>query len=106
MVPPQALTIQAPKPIQEATVAPSEPIPFTVQPAKAAVQEIESFTIFDRWGNMMYLNEHFLPNDPGEAWDGTRNGVTFNPAVYAYKLIARFTGGSTQVRYGDVTLMR
>ena len=74
--------------------------------AGAAVQEIESFTIFDRWGNMMYLNEHFLPNDPGEAWDGTRNGVTLNPGVYAYKLIARFTGGSTQVRYGDVTLIR
>ncbi len=74
--------------------------------AGTAVQEIESFTIFDRWGNMMYLNEHFLPNDPGEAWDGKHNGVTLNPGVYAFKMLARFADGRTEIRYGDVTLLR
>ena len=74
--------------------------------AGADVEEIESFTIFDRWGNMIYLNEHFLPNDPSEAWDGKRKGVTVNPAVYAYKMVAHFSDGRTEIRYGDVTLMR
>jgi gliding motility-associated-like protein len=74
--------------------------------ADTAVQEIESFTIFDRWGNMVYLNEHFLPNDPGEAWDGKHNGVTLNPGVYAFKMLVRFADGTTQIRYGDVTVMR
>ena len=74
--------------------------------AGAYVEEIESFTIFDRWGNMIYLNEHFQPNDPGEAWDGKHKGVTLNPAVYAYKMVARFGDGKTEIRYGDVTLMR
>ncbi len=74
--------------------------------AGADVAEIESFTIFDRWGNMIYLNEHFLPNDPSEAWDGKRKGVTVNPAVYAYKMVARFADGRSEIRYGDVTLMR
>ena len=70
------------------------------------VEEIESFTIFDRWGNMIYLNEHFLPNDPSEAWDGKRKSVTLNPGVYAYKMIAHFSDGRSEVRYGDITLMR
>jgi len=55
---------------------------------------------------MIYLNEHFLPNDPSEAWDGKRKGVTMNPAVYAYKMIAHFSDGRSEIRYGDVTLMR
>jgi gliding motility-associated-like protein len=70
------------------------------------VEEIESFTIFDRWGNVIYLNEHFQPNDPSEAWDGKRKGVTMNPGVFAYKMIARFADGRVEIRYGDVTLMR
>ena len=74
--------------------------------AGADVEEIESFTIFDRWGNMIYLNEHFLPNDPGEAWDGKRKGVTLNPGVYAFRMIAHFSDGRSEVRYGDITLMR
>ncbi len=74
--------------------------------AGADVEEIESFTIFDRWGNMIYLNEHFLPNDPGEAWDGKRKGVTVNPGVYAYKMLAKFADGRTEIRYGDVTLFK
>ncbi len=73
--------------------------------AGAVVQEIESFTIFDRWGNMVYLNEHFLPNDPGEAWDGKHNGVTLNPGVYAFNMLVRFSDGRTEIRYGDVTLI-
>ena len=74
--------------------------------AGADVEAIESFTIFDRWGNMIYLNEHFLPNDPSEAWDGKRKRVTMNPAVYAFRLVARFSNGDSFIKYGDITLMR
>jgi gliding motility-associated-like protein len=70
------------------------------------VEEIESFTIFDRWGNVIYLNEQFKPNDPSEAWDGKRKGGTMNPGVFAYKMIAKFEDGRLEIRYGDVTLMR
>ncbi len=74
--------------------------------AGAYVEEIESFIIFDRWGNMVYLNEHFQPNDPSGAWDGKRKGLMLNPAVYAYKMMAKFGDGRTEVRFGDITLMR
>jgi gliding motility-associated-like protein len=74
--------------------------------AGADVEEIEAFTIFDRWGNMIYLNEHFLPNDPSEGWDGKRKGVALNHGVYAYKMMAKFADGRSEIRYGDVTLLR
>ena len=74
--------------------------------AGAYVEEIESFIIFDRWGDMVYLNEHFQPNDPSGAWDGKRKGLMLNPAVYAYKMMAKFGDGRTEVRFGDITLMR
>ncbi len=74
--------------------------------AGAYIEEIESFTIFDRWGNMVYLNENFQPNDPSVAWDGKRKGLTLNPGVFAYKMIAKFADGRSEIIYGDVTLLR
>ena len=79
--------------------------------AGADVEEIESFTIFDSWGNMIYLNEHFLPNATNEAWDGKRKGVTLNPAVYAYKMVVittrdgrSYSGNITAENQRQVTL--
>jgi gliding motility-associated-like protein len=74
--------------------------------ASADIEEIEHLSIYDRWGNMIFLNEHFLPNDPGEAWDGKWKGETLNPGVFAYKMIARFSNERSEIRYGDATLMR
>ena len=70
------------------------------------IEEIESFQVFDRWGNMMYSASHFPPNDPGFAWDGKWKGERLNPAVYAYRLIVKFKDGRQEMRMGDVTLLR
>ena len=70
------------------------------------IQEIESMQIFDRWGNQVFLNEHFLPNDLSEAWDGKMKGKTLNAGVFAFRMIARFRDQRMEVRYGDVTLVR
>ena len=70
------------------------------------VEEITSFTIFDRWGNMVFLAEHILPIDPPMSWDGKLKGQTINPGVFTYKMIAEFQDGQREVRYGDITLIR
>jgi gliding motility-associated-like protein len=74
--------------------------------AASEVEEIESMEIFDRWGNMVSAAKNFPPNDPAFAWDGKRDGVAMNPAVFAYKMIARFRDGRREVRNGDITLVR
>jgi gliding motility-associated-like protein len=66
------------------------------------VEEIESMEIFDRWGNMVFAKYHFLPDDPGSAWDGGE----YNSGVFAYRMMARFKDGRFEVRNGDVTLLR
>jgi len=64
---------------------------------------------------LVFAAKNFLPGDPTFAWDGTRGvGATnahhqqqiFNPAVFAFKMIARFKDGRREVRNGDVTLVR
>jgi gliding motility-associated-like protein len=74
--------------------------------AASDVEEIESMEIFDRWGNLVFAAKNFLPGDPTNSWDGKRDGVTLNPAVFAYKMMARFKDGRREVRNGDITLVR
>ncbi|MEP6793273.1 MAG: gliding motility-associated C-terminal domain-containing protein, partial [Saprospiraceae bacterium] len=74
--------------------------------AGSDVEEISSFIIFDRWGNMVFSQDHFQANDPNNAWDGRLNGRPLNAAVFAYKLIAKIKDGSQFIKTGDVTLLR
>jgi gliding motility-associated-like protein len=74
--------------------------------AGSNVEQIQEFTVFDRWGNVVYTDDHFEANDIGHAWDGTRKGRQMNPGVFAYKLIVQFSDGTQDVVYGDITLMR
>ena len=70
------------------------------------VQEISSFSIFDRWGNLVFGAEHILPNDPTISWDGKMKGEVMNPGVFTYKMVFVFKNGERIVRYGDITLLR
>lgn len=72
----------------------------------SGAEEIESMEIFDRWGNIVFAASNFAPGDPAYAWDGTRSGVTMNPAVYAYRVVVRWKDGRRELRNGDVTLIR
>lgn len=65
--------------------------------------DVESFTfsIYDRWGNLM-----FTSSDKGFEWDGSHNGQLCNAGVYAYILEARFIDGSAQLKSGNITLVR
>ncbi len=70
------------------------------------IKEILRLDIYDRWGNMVFLKEHFQPNDDAASWDGTWDNKLLNPGVFAYKAIFQLPDGTQSVRYGDVTLIR
>ena len=74
--------------------------------ADESVREITSFSIFDRWGNLVFGTEHFQPNDPSRSWDGKMNGEAMNPGVFTFRVVVEFSDGHSEVRYGDITLMR
>ncbi len=74
--------------------------------ADESVREITSFSIFDRWGNLVFGAEHFQPNDPSRSWDGKMKGEAMNPGVFTFRVVVDFSDGHSEVRYGDITLMR
>ena len=70
------------------------------------VQEITSMIIFDRWGNIVFSAERFQTNDISNSWDGRFKGRELNPGVFAYRMIVEFEDGRSEIRYGDITLVR
>jgi len=73
--------------------------------AGTGVARVVEFRVFDRWGELMFAEENFQPNDPGFGWDGKLNGKTLNPAVFVYFAEIEFVNGRTEIFKGDVTLI-
>ncbi|MCB9265825.1 MAG: gliding motility-associated C-terminal domain-containing protein [Lewinellaceae bacterium] len=74
--------------------------------AGADVVKVRLFQIFDRWGNMVFQNADFKPNDPTLGWDGTLNGLPMDPAVFVFYAEVEFTDGRVEVVKGGLMLMR
>ncbi len=78
---------------------------FTVW-ADEDVEKVNYLRIYDRWGNMVFGNEDFLPNDPAEGWDGGFRGSDMNNAVFVYYAEVLYKDGLKQMFVGDITLKR
>ena len=72
------------------------------------VETINYMRIFDRWGNLMYQRESFIPNnnDFAEGWDGRFKGQYVLPGVYVYLIEVKFLDGRVLLYRGDITVLR
>ncbi len=70
------------------------------------LQEIESFQIFNRWGNKMFEAYNFIPNDLNIGWDGMRNDQLAPSDVYIYQLKGVFNDGTIKEYTGEFSLIR
>lgn len=64
----------------------------------------EDFTliVFNRWGQPV-----FRSSNPGEAWDGTKDGTPQNTDVYLYRMSFRFPNSEKlEIREGQFSLIR
>ncbi len=57
--------------------------------------------IHDRWGVTLYESE-----DPGQAWDGTVDGVLLPTGTYVYRYRVKAIAGDVREGFGHVLLMR
>ncbi|RME98520.1 MAG: hypothetical protein D6772_08915, partial [Bacteroidetes bacterium] len=71
-----------------------------------AVEEIEQFVIFDRWGNQVHESGGFAPNTDEVAWDGQYRDQPLNAGVFVYVVKFRLTNGQVIQQAGEVLLMR
>ena len=75
--------------------------------AKAGtVRSIKSLQVYDRWGEAVYVNTNFAPNNPAIGWDGKLNGQPMAPAVFVWVVEVEFIDGVVEVFSGDVSLLR
>jgi gliding motility-associated-like protein len=65
-----------------------------------AVQGLQSFEVYDRWGGRMFYTE-----DPFAKWDGTFSGTEVGPGVYLYRILFR-CNGVDGIRTGSITILR
>jgi gliding motility-associated-like protein len=71
------------------------------------VEEILTFKVFDRWGQLVHVANNFLPGSYADGWDGRVGSSSFvNPGVYVYYVEVRFSDGEIFPYKGDVTIIR
>ncbi len=70
------------------------------------IVQVNDFQIFDRWGEMVFYDRNFQPNDPAHGWNGYHQGKLMVPAVFAYYAKILLIDGRVLMYKGDVTLLR
>ena len=71
------------------------------------VSQVQSMNIYDRWGEIVFNRENFLPGSTEAfGWDGTFKGKNASPGVYYYLIRVDFIDGVSLLYRGDVTLVR
>lgn len=72
----------------------------------AEVTQINIFQIFDRWGNMVFENKLFAPNNFNAGWNGRYRDEKCLPGVYVYWAEVELINGTKWIITGDITLLR
>jgi len=70
------------------------------------VAKINYFKILDRWGELVFMEENFQPNDPQYGWNGMFRGKLFSPQVFVYLAEIEFVDGEVVIYKGGVHLVR
>ena len=70
------------------------------------VENIKTFQVYSRWGEVVYEVTDVMPNDISIGWDGTFKGQKLNPAVFVYYAEVEFIDGVTIIFKGDVAIRK
>ena len=79
---------------------------FTIFSGDDDIEAIESLSIYDRWGNLIFEGFELPHNDPNSGWDGRRAGEEVEQGVYVYYARVRYSNQEVEDFVGDVTLIK
>ncbi len=68
--------------------------------------EIQSFQVFNRWGDLVFDGGSVLPGQGMGYWDGSWKGRPAEPGVYVWQLAIVFANGRSEMHKGSVVLIR
>ncbi len=75
-------------------------------PRGDGMEKVQSFRIFNRWGELVYERRGFDLNDAYAGWDGTYKGNQLSPDVFVWVIEAQCDDGKVLTLKGDVTILR
>ena len=67
--------------------------------------EFLEISVYDRWGNLVFQNFHFLANQPKLGWDGKFKNRPVVQGVYVYLAKYRHANGNVTSFKGDITIV-
>ena len=67
---------------------------------------VEELSVFDRWGNLVYIGENFVIGDSRVGWDGRFKGKLVNSGVFAWVAKVRFVDNVVVSYNGSITVAR
>lgn len=79
---------------------------FTVLGSDPNVQLINNFSVYSRWGELVFQAKNFQLNDAQNKWDGTFKGEPTAAGIYIYSAEVLFLDGRVDLYKGDVTIIK
>lgn len=67
---------------------------------------LESFTVFDRWGSLVFIREHTITNAPDVGWNGRVQNEAAALGIYAWQATLEYENGHRHQIKGEVMLVR
>jgi len=78
---------------------------FIAYNVKAAIK-IDEMLVFDRWGELLFIEKDIELGDEQRGWDGRFKDQKVNPGVYVYLFKIKFLDGEIVPFSGDITVLR
>ncbi len=75
-------------------------------PRGNGVINVKTFTVFNRWGEIVFQKANFNANNSSVGWDGTYKGAKLAPDVFVYTLEVVCTNNQSLVFKGNVALLK
>jgi PKD repeat protein len=72
----------------------------------SGIATVKYFRVFNRWGEMVFEQSNFVPNNPLYGWNGKVKGVAGGPDVFVYTWEALCENGSLFSNKGNVSIIK
>lgn len=79
---------------------------FTIFPVENSIRIIKSLSIYDRWGNLIFITKDIEPANVEQGWNGKLNGHDVLSGVYVWKADIEYKDDTTEIAAGDITVLR
>lgn len=75
-------------------------------PITRGTLNVDRMSIYSRWGEKLFEQQHFPTNDAKYGWDGTYKNAQLSPDVYVYIIELTCASGQKIMIKGDISLIR